>query len=143
MFTFPENMVHLFFRREDSICLSCPCYYHYNFLSPLRHKEAQQYKKISLVTETGYWITPTLAPFHQEKSHVWLFLGYWKLTKILFHLSLNTILPQLIISSKESCKVISEKIQHITYLMQHFYGAQKGLWKINKACSLVFKSSCY
>lgn len=33
----------------------------FNFLSPLKHKEAQQYNKI---TEIGCWITLTLAPFH-------------------------------------------------------------------------------
>lgn len=143
MFTFPENMVQFFQDVGQHLSLLFVLLPLFNFLSSLRHKEAQKYNKFSLLTEIGCWITPILTPFYQKKSHLWLFLGFWKLANILFHLSLNTILPQFIISSKESCQMILENIRRITYLMQHFYGAQKGLWKINKACSLVFKASCY
>lgn len=127
MLTFPEHMVQFFQDAGQRLSLLSVLLPLVNCLSPLRQGEAQQYNKIPLLTGIVCWITPFLAPFHYEKIHLWLFLGSWELANILFHLSLNTVLPQLIISSEESCQVILENInmlspRNITYLMQYFHG---------------------
>lgn len=129
MVTFPEHMVQFFQDAGQRLSLLSvpPLSPLVNRPSPPRQGEAQQYNKTPLLTGVGCWITPFLAPFHYEKIHLWLFLGSWNMANILFHLSLNTVLPQLIISSKESCQVILENInilspRDITYLMQHVYG---------------------
>lgn len=64
MFTFPENMAQFFQDVGQHLSLLSVLLPLFNFLSPLKHKEVQQYNKFTLLTEIGCWITPTLASFH-------------------------------------------------------------------------------
>jgi len=127
MFTFPEHTIRYFQDAGQHLSLLSGLLPLFNCLPPLRQRGDQQCNKISLLTRIGCWIIAFLAPFHYEKIHLWLFFGFWELANIPFHLSLDTILPQLIISSEESCQAILENIymlspRNITYLMQHFCG---------------------
>lgn len=68
MFTFPENMVQFFQDVGQHLSFLFVLLPLFNFLSSLRHKEAQKYNKFSFLTEIGCWITPNLNSLLLEKE---------------------------------------------------------------------------